>query len=124
MEDSIKRYKERRAARLAEKNPVRTDAVDEYRERRNSRLKVRLDAGQGWVFGALKSKGVDTSGMDLGQAFEKWNEINKGKGKSGKDTEKVKSSTKSSGYRSSFVPKHGEGTKADVQARKNPPRKE
>lgn len=85
MDNSVKRYRERRAERLAEKKPARMDAVDEYRERRKNRLKVRLDAGQGWVFGALKSKGVDTKGMDLGEAFEKWNEINKGESKGKKE---------------------------------------
>lgn len=87
MDKSVKRFKQRRAERLAEKRPVRTDAVEEYRERRNNRLKVRLDAGQGWVFGALKSKGIDTAGMDLGEAFDKWNEISKGNGNKSKKAE-------------------------------------
>lgn len=90
MDDSVKKYRERRQARLDSKKVVDTDSVKEYRERRRSRLEARMDAGQGWVFGALKSKGVDTKGMDLGEAFEKWNEINKGKGgKKGKEEAKV-----------------------------------
>ena len=120
MDSAVKEYRKRRAERLAEKKPARMDAVDEYRERRKNRLKVRLDAGQGWVFGALKSKGVDTKGMDLGEAFEKWNEINEGV--SGKKAEKAEktatgSSKKESEYKSSVIPRHKEGSKEDIKAR-------
>lgn len=80
MDDSVQKYRERRAERLANKKSVRMDAVDQYRERRRKRLESRMDAGVGWVFGALKDAGIDTSGMDVGEAFEKWNEINKGNG--------------------------------------------
>ena len=41
------------------------------------------DGNWSWVFGALKGAGVDTKGMNLGDAIQKWNEINGGNGKSG-----------------------------------------
>ena len=87
MDRAVIEYKRRRAERIASKKTVRMDAVDKFRARRMERLESRMDAGVGWVFGALKSKGIDTSGMDLDEAFEKWNEINKGKGGNGKKEE-------------------------------------
>ena len=89
MDYSIEKYRARRDKRLGIK--PETDAVREYRSRRSERLEERFDAGIGWVFGALKSKGVDTTGMSVSEAFETWNELNSGNGrKSGKEEPKGK----------------------------------
>lgn len=89
MDKAIERYRRRRQARLDAKNGIEKErnSVDEYKKRRDARLSSRMDAGQGWVFGALKAKGVDISEMDLGEAYEAWNELNEGKGKGSKKEE-------------------------------------
>ena len=87
MDKAVKKFKQRRQARLDAKYGVERDSVAEYKERRKGRLQARMDAGQGWVFGALKAKGVDTSEMDLGEAFEEWNKLNEGKGEGTKKEE-------------------------------------
>ena len=106
MEKSVVEYKKRRQERMNANRTVRMDAVDAYKARRANRLKARMDAGQGWVFGALKSKGIDTKDMELGEAFEKWNEINKGKSSNG---EKKQESEKRSGDNSIEDRKSGGG---------------
>lgn len=92
MDKAVRDYKKRRKARLDAKNGVveKVDSVEEYKKRRKERLLSRMDAGQGWVFGALKAEGVDTSEMDLGEAFEAWNKLNEGKGGSQKKEEGTK----------------------------------
>ena len=70
MDNSVQRYRERRAERLADKNTARMDAVDEYRERRKNRIISRMDAGVGWAYGLAESKGIDTKGMTPKEVFE------------------------------------------------------
>ena len=67
-------------------NKVIEDYLARKHKRMNSKLVEREDGNWSWVFGALKGEGVDTKGMDLGEAIEKWNEI-KGKGKGGKPSD-------------------------------------
>ena len=64
MDKAVAEYKRRRRERLdAKNNNRRYDSVEEYKRRRAKRLEARMDAGVGWVFGALKKEGVDTKGM-------------------------------------------------------------
>jgi len=88
MDNAVKRYKARRKERIEKKNGVipQFDSVEEYKKRREGRLRERMDAGIGWVFGALKSNGVDTEGMSVDDAFEAWNKLN-GKKNGGKKEE-------------------------------------
>ena len=57
-------------------------AIESYMKRKHNRMNSRFveDGNWSWVFGALKGEGVDTTGMDVGEAIQKWNEI---KGKEG-----------------------------------------
>ena len=87
MDNAVKRFRDRRDKRLGKKREVRVDSVEAYRERRMKRLQARMDVGQGWVFGALNGEGIDTSGMDLGEAYDKWNELQESKGGSEKKEE-------------------------------------
>ena len=77
---SIRDYKQRRRERISDRSQHRVDSVEAYRERRAERMRTRQDAGVGWVFGALRGAGVDTTGMDVDEAFETWNKMNEGKG--------------------------------------------
>lgn len=97
MDYSIEKYRARRSKRLGEK--PEKDAVSEYRNRRSGRLEKRFDAGIGWVFGALKGEGVDTTGMSVDEAFEAWNKLNAGNGR-----------------------KKGEESKGGKKASNNPPK--
>ena len=90
MDNAVERFKKRRQKRMDAKNGAvdQINSVDAYKKRRSKRLASRMDAGNvGWVFGALQGEGIDTSGMDVGEAFEKWNEINKGNGGGNKKEE-------------------------------------
>lgn len=84
-------YRRRRAERITERGQCRTDSVDAYRERRTERLLSRQDSGVGWVFGALKGEGIDTTGMDVAEAFETWNKLNEGKGRNGEQKQSANS---------------------------------
>lgn len=88
MDKAIIEYKKRRQARLDKKNGVvrkpHYDSVEEYRKRRDERLEIRMDAGVRWVYGVLQENGIDTKGMDVGEAFEALAKLNGGKGGKGK----------------------------------------
>ena len=76
MDDSVKRYRERRQARLDSKRVVNFDSIKAYRERQFNRVLTRLDsairedAGVGWAYGLAESKGIDTKGMSPKEVFE------------------------------------------------------
>ena len=79
--DSVEEYRNRRQARLDERFGVPVDIVEEYRKRREQRLDERFneDAGVGWVFGILKKNGIDTEGMTVPEAFEELDKLGGGK---------------------------------------------
>ena len=110
MDNSVYEYKKRRQNRLNERLGVRMDAVELYKVRRLERMQARFDRGMGWVYRALKDKGVDPTGWDLGKALDEWNKINGGEGKfpvqgrlSGKHKKKAKEEAQKSNGSKNYI---------------------
>ena len=70
MDNSVKRYQKRRAARLAEKQNAHYDSVSAYRQRRADRLQERFDANPRLAYGIAKSLGIKTEGMEPKEVWE------------------------------------------------------
>jgi len=111
MDKAVYDYKKRRQARLDAKNGVqeKRDSVEEFKKRRGARLNSRMDAGVGWVFGALKENGVDTTGMSVKEAFEALGKLNGGSSKGGGKKESGKKRTENSSEGKNEIPKSVKG---------------
>ena len=70
MDNSVKRYQKRRAARMAEKQNAHYDSVSAYRQRRADRLQERFDANPRLAYGIAKSLGIKTEGMEPKEVWE------------------------------------------------------
>jgi len=88
MDDSVQKYRERRATRLSAKQTVHMDAVDRYRSRKWKRMLARFDANPQIAYGIAKGMGIDTTGM---QPKEVWEAIRgKNPGATGKNAKNAK----------------------------------
>ena len=74
MTDSVKKYRQRRAERMAFKQEERYDSVSAFRMRRLARMQERFDANPQIAYGIAKGMGIDTEGMS---PKEVWDAIRK-----------------------------------------------
>jgi len=70
MDNSVYRYKCRRAARLAMRSEKRFDSVEAYRMRRYLRMQERFDASARLAYGIAKGMGINTEGMEPKEVWE------------------------------------------------------